>query len=142
MDEDSQDTWFEAARIALDGIPIGLLQRGAEAAMQKADHPSKVVPAIMAEISEAWARRRRLATPAVGVQTPALPEPARCTPAEAAEIIERFKIGRGAGPVRDASRPVSVPGASGAPSREPTRADYIRLFGIDPGESCDEQMAA
>ncbi len=142
MDEDSQDTWFEAARIALDGIPIGLLQRGAEAAMQKADHPSKVVPAIMVEISEAWARRRRLAAPAVGVQTPALPKPDRCTPAEAAEIIERFKIGRGAGPVRDASRPVSVPGASGAPSRKPTRADYIRLFGIDPGESCDEQMAA
>jgi hypothetical protein len=142
MDEDSQDTWFEAARIALDGIPIGLLQRGAEAAMQKADHPSKVVPAIMAEISEAWARRKRLAAPAADVQAPALPEPDRCTPAEAAEIIERFKIGRSAGPVRDASRPVPVPGASGAPGRKPTRADYIRLFGIDPGESYDEQAAA
>jgi hypothetical protein len=142
MDEDSQDTWFEAARIALDGIPIGLLQRGAEAAMQKADHPSKVVPAIMAEISEAWARRKLLAAPAADVQAPALREPDRCTPAEAAEIIERFKIGRGAGPVRDASRPMSVPGASGAPGRKPTRADYIRLFGIDPGESHDEQAAA
>jgi hypothetical protein len=142
MDEDSQDTWFEAARIALDGIPIGLLQRGAEAAMQKADHPSKVVPAIMAEISEAWARRERLAAPAADVRAPALREPDRCTPAEAAEIIERFKIGRGAGPVRDASRPVPMPGASGAPGRKPTRADYIRLFGIDPGESHDEQAAA
>ena len=142
MDEDSQDTWFEAARIALDGIPIGLLQRGAEAAMQKADHPSKVVPAIMAEISEAWARRKRLAAPVADVQSPALPEPDRCTPAEAAKIIERFKIGRSAGPVRDPSRPVPVPGATGAPSRKPTRADYIRLFGIDPGEGYDEQMAA
>ncbi len=142
MDEDSQDTWFEAARIALDGIPIGLLQRGAEAAMQKADHPSKVVPAIMAEISEAWARRKRLAAPTYDVQVPALPGPDRCTPAEAADIIARFKIGRSAGVVRDPSRPVPVPGATGAPSRKPTRADYIRLFGIDPGETYDEQMAA
>ena len=142
MDEDSQDTWFEAARIALDGIPIGLLQRGAEAAMQKADHPSKVVPAIMAEISEAWARRKRLAAPVVETRPTGLIEPDWCTPTEAAEIIERFKIGRGAGPMRDPSRPVPVPGATGAPGRKPTRADYIRLFGIDPGESHDEQMAA
>ena len=142
MDEDSQDTWFEAARIALDGIPIGLLQRGAEAAMQKADHPSKVVPAIMAEISEAWARRKRLAAPVVETRPTALIEPDRCTPTEAAEIIERFKIGRGAGPMRDPSRPVPVPGATGAPGRKPTRADYIRLFGIDPGEPDDQQAAA
>lgn len=142
MDEDSQDTWFEAARIALNGIPIGLLQRGAEAAMQKADHPSKVVPAIMAEISWAWARRKRLAAPVADVQAPALPEPDRCTPAEAAEIIARFKIGRGAGAVRDPTRPMSVPSATAAPSRKPTRADYIRLFGVDPGEAYDEQMAA
>jgi hypothetical protein len=142
MDEDSQDTWFEAARLALDGIPVGLLQRGAEAAMQKADHPSKVVPAIMAEIAEAWARRKRLAAPIADFRATALPEPDRCTPAEAAEIIERFKIGRSAGVVRDPSRPVPVPGATGTPSRKPTRADYIRLFGIDPGETYDEQMAA
>ena len=110
--------------------------------MQKADHPSKIVPAIMAAISDAWARRKRLAAPSVDAQPPALLEPDRCTPAEAAEIIERFKIGRGAGAVRDPSRPVPVPGASGAPSRKPTRADYIRLFGIDPGEAYDAQMAA
>jgi hypothetical protein len=142
MDEDSQDTWFEAARIALDGIPIGLLQRGAEAAMQKADHPSKVVPAIMTEIGEAWARRKRLAARVADVQAPALPEPDRCTPAEAAEIIARFKIGRSAGAVRDPSQPVPVPGATGGPSRKPTRADYMCLFGVDPGETYDKQMAA
>ncbi|KQN12018.1 hypothetical protein [Sphingomonas sp. Leaf28] len=142
MDEDSQDTWFEAARIALDGIPIGLLQRGAEAAMQKADHPSKVVPAIMAEISEAWARRKRLAAPVAAARSNALPEPDRCTPAEAAEIIASFKIGRTAGAVRDPSRLAPVPGATETPGSRPTRADYIRLFGVDPGDAYDRQMAA
>lgn len=142
MDEDSQDTWFEAARLALDGIPIGLLERGVAAAMQKADHPAKVIPAIMAEVSGAWARRQRLAAPSFELSVPALPEPDRCTSAEAAELIERFKIGRGVGPVRDPSRPAPVPGASGAPGRKPTRADYIRLFGVDPGGAYDEQMAA
>lgn len=142
MTMEDRDTWFEASMKALAGIPIGLLQRGALAAMHTADHHSKVVPAIMAEISEAWARRKRLAAPVADVQAPALPEPDRCTPAEAAEIIARFKIGRSAGDVRDPTRPVPVPGATGTPSRKPMRADYIRLFGVDPGEAYDEQMAA
>ncbi len=142
MSMEDRDTWFEASMKALAGIPIGLLQRGALAAMHTADHHSKVVPAIMAEISDAWARRKRLAAPVVDPRTTALPEPDRCTPAEAAEIIARFKIGRSAGAVRDPSQPVPVPGATGAPSRKPTRADYIRLFGVDPGEAYDEQMAA
>jgi len=64
MSHEAQDAWFEAAWVALDGIPIGLLQRGCRAAMRTADHHSKIVPAIMQEIGTAWENRRRLATSA------------------------------------------------------------------------------
>ncbi|MDO7841095.1 hypothetical protein [Sphingomonas immobilis] len=58
MSGEDQKTWLNAAYKALDGIPIALLKRGAAAAMAKADHPSKIVPAIMAEVREPWAWRR------------------------------------------------------------------------------------
>lgn len=59
MDTDSKRVWFNAARKALDGIPIALLKRGAEAAMLTADHPSKIAPAIRKAVSEDWEWRRR-----------------------------------------------------------------------------------
>lgn len=74
MDEDSRYTWFNAAARALDGIPIALLKRGAAAAMAKADHPSKIVPAIMAEVSKDWDWRRRHAS---HCPPPAFEQPAR-----------------------------------------------------------------
>lgn len=58
MSPGDQDAWLEAAFIALDGIPIGLLRRGVRAAMLNADHPSKIIPAIMAEIGANWTWRR------------------------------------------------------------------------------------
>jgi hypothetical protein len=63
MDADRKRVWFSAAYEALAGIPIGLLKRGAAAAMVKADHPSKIVPAIMREIGDSWDQRRKLAAP-------------------------------------------------------------------------------
>ncbi len=146
MSMEDRDTWFEAAMKALAGMPIGLLQRGAAAAMLKADHPAKVVPAIMAEVGDAWERRRRLARPAVGTETPALPAPGQeyATPAELDAICKQFKVGRYSDhrPAGEPARPTNVEGASGAPSRKPTRADYIRLFGIDPGEPEGDQALA
>lgn len=59
MSPDDQRTWLNAAYKALDGIPIKLLKRGAAAAMAKADHPSKIVPAIMVEVREDWDWRKR-----------------------------------------------------------------------------------
>lgn len=59
MSVEDQDTWVEAAYMALAGIPIGLLKRGAMAAMHKADHHSKIIPAIVAEVQSAWDWRRR-----------------------------------------------------------------------------------
>lgn len=59
MSNEDQRIWLNAAYKALDGIPIKLLKRGADAAMKTADHPSKIVPAIMKEIRETWDWRKR-----------------------------------------------------------------------------------
>lgn len=64
MSPDDQRTWLNAAFKALDGIPIALLKRGAAAAMATADHPSKIVPTIMAEVRDAWSWRGRHAASA------------------------------------------------------------------------------
>lgn len=63
MSPEDQRVWLNAAYRALDGIPIKLLKRGAATAMAKADHPSKIVPAIMAEVREDWDWRKRHAAP-------------------------------------------------------------------------------
>lgn len=62
MGAEDRREWLNAAFRALDGIPIALLKRGAAAAMVTADHPSKIIPAIMAEVSRDWDWRRRNAT--------------------------------------------------------------------------------
>lgn len=64
MDGEARRVWFNAAVKALAGIPILLLQRGAAAAIAKADHPSKIIPAIMKEIEADWKWRKRFAAPA------------------------------------------------------------------------------
>lgn len=65
MTGEAQQAWYAAAYRALDGIPIALLKRGAAAAMLKADHPAKIVPAIIKEIDADWAWRRKMAVPYV-----------------------------------------------------------------------------
>ena len=71
MTGDEQKLWAAAAFKALDGIPIGLLKRGAMHAMRVADHHSKIVPAIIKEVGESWDRRRRNAASG---SVPALPD--------------------------------------------------------------------
>lgn len=94
MSPDDQDAWMEAAYQALDGIPIALLERGAEAAMRSADHPSKIIPAIMAEIGESWRWRReyRASTSAQPVAEPAEATEDRCTPEQARAILKEFGL--------------------------------------------------
>jgi hypothetical protein len=58
MSQSDQRAWLEAAYQALDGIPIALLQRGARAALLRADHPSKIIPTITKEIGEDWQWRK------------------------------------------------------------------------------------
>lgn len=84
MDEERKRSWLNAAYKALDGIPIGLLKRGAAAALTSADHPAKIVPAIMREIGADWDRRRQLRAPH-RPQSDAL-KCAVVSPAEAKEV--------------------------------------------------------
>lgn len=63
MDTQARRVWFNAAVRALEGIPILLLRRGVEAATAKADHPSKIVPTILATVKDDWAWRREYRAP-------------------------------------------------------------------------------
>lgn len=51
MDDRARREWLHAAFAVLRHIPVDLLKRGAKAAMARVDHPSKIVAAIMAEVS-------------------------------------------------------------------------------------------
>jgi len=50
MSIDDKDTWYDAAYMALSHLPAGAVKAAAVRAMQTADHPSKIVPAIIREI--------------------------------------------------------------------------------------------
>lgn len=50
MSVEDRDTWFDAAYLAVGHLPPNVLRRAAIRAMQTADHPSKIVPAIIREI--------------------------------------------------------------------------------------------
>lgn len=60
MSEQDRKTWFDAAYIALRHLPADILRYGALSAMQSADHPSKIVPIIIAATKERYATRREL----------------------------------------------------------------------------------
>lgn len=59
MSLEDRDTWFDAAYMAIGHLPPDILCDAAQAAMRKADHPAKIVPAIMAEAEERVAMRRQ-----------------------------------------------------------------------------------
>lgn len=58
MSRQDQRVWLNAAYRALDGIPIALLKRGCDTAMKTADHPSKIVPAIIGAVQSDWDWRK------------------------------------------------------------------------------------
>ncbi|PZU75568.1 MAG: hypothetical protein DI530_15045 [Sphingomonas sp.] len=143
MTRDARREWYAAAYRAMDGIPADLLRRGAAVAMSKADHPSKIVPAIMAEIGAAWGARRNGAAALAAIwagadNSPfALPAPGAERPNEdeVTAICRRFAVGRFS--PHSVDRDPAAPAPVGAirdehrPSRVPTREDYIRM-GVDP----------
>lgn len=116
MSEDDRREWLRAAWGALHGIPADLLKRGCAEARRRADHPAKIVPIIMAEVEDAWRRRK-----AGDVRSEPAPAPAedfvRCTPEEAAAIRAEFGIGP---PERGEARPVGD-------LRMPSVADYVGM---------------
>lgn len=59
MTEDNRVEWMKAAGMALAHLPADLLRHGAKAAMRTADHPSKIVPTIIATTEDDYAARKR-----------------------------------------------------------------------------------
>lgn len=53
MTVEDRDTWFDAAYMAVGHLPADVLRKAAIRAMQTADHPSKIVPAIIRETEQA-----------------------------------------------------------------------------------------
>lgn len=133
--------WLNAAWAALRHVPLPILKRGAAAAMRKADHPSKIVPAIMEAIEPDLAAERRISRLRADAEAQrsqnALPAPGdeRATRDELDAICKQHGVGRysSADGGVDPSRPAVVPTHADPdrPCRAPTRADYIRL-GVDP----------
>lgn len=102
MSPDAQDMWFEAARMALADVPADLLKRGAVEAMQTADHPSKIVPAIMKVVREpmAWRqqaqRYRRPEPEPLALEKHDVPEEER---KEVAALVAKLVNSLGDGPI-------------------------------------------
>lgn len=133
MTREARTEWLMAARVALADVPHDLLQRGAKAAMASADHPSKIVPAILAEVKSAIEARRRNAAPGTPRETERPQnDPSYCTPEEAAKILARHGVGKNVAVSDRPWAPAEQTVGSGEPGRRPSREDYIRLFGIDP----------
>lgn len=125
--EGDRRAWLASATITLKGIPPDLLERGVAHARRVADHPAKVIPAIMVEIEESWegrkTERRRDHEFARGrCLAPPEPEFDACTPEETAQIMAEYGL-------KTETRAMLRQHLG--PPRKPTRADYIAL-GVDP----------
>lgn len=77
MSDGERRDWLLSAWDALRDIPADLLERGCRAARLSADHPAKIVPAIMAEVEDNLKWRRESARSAAEYR--ALPAPTRRT---------------------------------------------------------------
>lgn len=118
MDEAARREWLTVAWGTLGHLPADILAIGARKAREKCDHPSKIVPAILAETRDLMNWRRTAAKPEAPL--PRQIESRPCSPEQAREILNAHGI-----PPLDAKRP------DPPPLRKPTRADYIAL-GVDP----------
>jgi hypothetical protein len=139
MGEDERRLWFHAAYLALEGYPADLIRDGAREAMLTADHPSKIVPAIVKAVGQRWINRQALedrsAATWLALQEQAAKNATLHLPQNEEEGETTAEILKRVWPTMDQH----VPGYKGEalnlnPDREcrkPTREDYIRL-GVDP----------
>lgn len=138
MSEDDRREWMIAARGTLRDIPADLLERGCQAARRTCDHPSKIVPAILAEVDQAWRWRKENRVRSEPQAEPVPRERRIERPLSAAEIVEANELFAKVGlatryrddgiryEVEASTRKVKARG----PLRMPTRADYLEL-GVD-----------
>jgi hypothetical protein len=71
MTEEARREWLAVAWATLSHLPPDILSIGAKKARQTCDHPSKIVPTILAETQQMMTWRREVSGPAL----PALPRP-------------------------------------------------------------------
>lgn len=90
MDEVARREWLAVAWATVGHLPADLLKLGCAEARKVADHPSKIVPAIIAETEEMLKRRRELAH----YDAPRLAPPVEqyCTPEQAKAILEEYGL--------------------------------------------------
>lgn len=133
MDGEQQATWAAAAFKALEGYSVREIEAGAQVAMRKADHPSKIVPLIVKEIEAMgeYSRDTRARPEPIRAPERILPAPPReiVPPEETQAILRSVGLDLSDVPGRQSAR--RVPGGSDRSPRVPSPDDYKRLFGID-----------
>jgi hypothetical protein len=92
MTEENRRDWLAVAWDSLKHIPADILTFGARKARLKCDHPSKIVPAIIAETAEMMGRRSRMAEWSQPQIAPS--EKEICTPEEARKILNDLGLKR------------------------------------------------
>lgn len=130
MNDDARTEWLNAAWIDLHELPLDLLKLGCNAA-RFADHPAKIVPAILREVEPIWRQRRGYRSDietAMGKMKPDEPLDAdrRCTPEEAAQIRKAEGIRYDDDGLEKGPDYIPV-----EKRMAPTREDYIS-WGVDP----------
>lgn len=93
MTEESRREWLAVAWATLQHLPADVLSIGCKAARETCDHPSKIVPTIIATTKEMLGWRRSAALD--DRHDTQLPAPDYITPAEASSILEEFGLKRG-----------------------------------------------
>lgn len=93
MSEEAKRDWLAVAWGTLRHLPPDLLRRGCEKARMTCDHPSKIVPAILAETEQGMKWRREIAEQD-GHRPLAIGKPNYCSPEEAREILKAFGLKR------------------------------------------------
>lgn len=93
MTEEAKRDWLAVAWVTLQHLPADLLASGCKVARETCDHPSKVVPTIVAATKQSLAWREE-ASRERG-EKPRLPSPDYISPAEASSILREFGLRAG-----------------------------------------------
>jgi hypothetical protein len=91
MTEEARRDWLTVAWETLGHIPPSILEIGARKARLTCDHPSKIVPTIIAETADHMRLHRETQSEVRPLQI-AGPKPQYCTAAEAAAILQEYGL--------------------------------------------------
>lgn len=92
MTEEARRDWLAVAWGTLKHLPADVLESGCRVARETCDHPSKIVPAIIASTKDQMRLHREAREWSEPQQ--ALPRPDYVTPEQAAEILKEFGLKR------------------------------------------------